>query len=280
VNIADRFAIPVDLRDRRQWVAWRHVERDGKATKVPYKASKPSVRASTTDPRTWGVFEHAAAAVASGKADGIGFVFSPDDPFCGIDLDGCRDESGELNRTAAAIVEQLDSYTEVSPSGRGAHVIVRGKLEGGRCRRGPVELYDRGRYFCMTGERLAGLPHSPMPRQEALDELRHRLFPTPVDTDLCLPANGSARSIPQDDRELLDRAFAARNGADVERLFNGDTSGYGSHSEADLALVAHLAFWTDGDATRIDALFRASGLYRDKWERADYRERTIAKALQ
>ena len=82
------------------------------------------------------------------------------------------------------------------------------------------------------------------------------------------------------DAEVLTKMFAARNGADVRRLWEGDVSEYPSPSEADLALCRHLAFWTGGQASRIDALFRQSGLYREKkWNRQDYRERTISKAL-
>jgi putative DNA primase/helicase len=87
---------------------------------------------------------------------------------------------------------------------------------------------------------------------------------------------------PGDDRELLERAFTAKNGTEFTRLWNGDTSGQTSHSEADLALCSHLAYWTGGDAARIDSLFRRSGLYRNKWDerRGDqtYGERTIGKA--
>lgn len=271
----DRFVIPADLRERRQWVVWRAETRNGKETKVPYRSSSPDVRASTTDAGTWATFEQTAAAVERVKADGLGFVFSPDDPFCGIDLDGCRNENGELNPTATAIVSRLDSYTELSPSGRGVHVIVRARLDGGRCRRGPVELYDRGRYFTMTGALLPGVPHTPTPRQRELDELRVLLFPPPKPAADAAPAMVIA-----DDRELLDRAFEARNGADVRRLWEGDAAGYSSHSEADLALCAHLAYWTGGDPARIDALFRSSGLMRPKWERDDYRQRTIERALE
>ena len=83
-----------------------------------------------------------------------------------------------------------------------------------------------------------------------------------------------------DDRDLLDKASAASNGADFDALWRGDLSGHGSASEADLALCNHLAFWTGGDPARIDSLFRQSGLMRDKWDREDYRDRTIAKALE
>ena len=81
------------------------------------------------------------------------------------------------------------------------------------------------------------------------------------------------------DSEVIQKALAASNGVRFSRLWNGDTSGYGSHSEADLALCGMLAFWTGGDATRIDTLFRQSGLYRKKWDRNDYRNRTIREAL-
>jgi primase-polymerase (primpol)-like protein len=271
-----RFSIPTDLRKLRQWLIWRSEERDGKRTKVPYQAAKPQVRASTTDARTWGTFEQAVQAVERDQAAGVGFVFAEDDPFCGSDLDNCRNpETGELSAKARTIVEELDSYTERSPSGRGVHIIVRACLHGERNRRGPVELYDHGRYFAMTGERLAGAPWSPMPRQRELDALVARLFPSSV-------GNGATPLRPiavRDDREVLERAFAARNGMDFRRLWNGDWSAYGSQSEADLALVSHLAYWSDGDVEQVERLFRSSGLYRPKWERADYRARTIAKAL-
>jgi putative DNA primase/helicase len=271
-----RFEIPADLRVLRQWVVYRRELRDGKATKVPYRADKPGVRASTTDVRTWGLFEQACRAVEAGKADGAGFVFSAQDPFCGVDLDECvASRSHDLKVAARRIVELLNSYTEWSPSGRGVHVIVRGRLGPGRNRKGPIEIYDHGRYFAMTGERLPGMPHSPLPRQRELDELRTRLFPPPPTRRPQAP-----RVVLGDDRKLLESAFRARNGAEVERLWQGDTSGYSSHSEADLALCAHLAFWAGGDPVRVDQLFRRSGLYREKWERSDYRERTIALATE
>jgi putative DNA primase/helicase len=268
--------IPEELRSRRQWVVWRAEQRDGKPTKVPYRARDPRVRASTTDARTWGSFDQAAAAVESGRAEGPGFVFDGLDPYTGVDLDECRDpETGEAHPTAAAIIGELDSYSEASPSGAGVHVIVRAQLGGGRCRRGPVELYDQGRYFTMSGERLLGTPAAVMSRQREVDALRARLFP-PAERVTRIRLQ---RPFAADDEELLRSAFAARNGSDVERLYRGDASGYASPSEADLALCSHLAFWTGGDAARVDALFRSSGLMRDKWERPDYRERTLAVAL-
>ena len=146
--------IPAELRERDQWVIWRYKTRDGKRTKVPYQAAKPRTEAEVDDPSTWSSFEHAAAVKG---VDGIGYVFSADDPYTGVDLDHCINaDTGEVHPAAAAIVERLASYTERSPSGTGLHVIVAAELHGDRHRTsktpwdGVFEVYDRGRYFTMT----------------------------------------------------------------------------------------------------------------------------------
>ena len=115
-------AIPVELRERAQWVVWCAVKRDGKTTKVPYRADGAG-RASSTDPATWATFDQALAAREALSADGIGYVFAADDPYLGVDLDGALPEAD-----CAAIILALDSYTETSPSGQGVHVIVRASL--------------------------------------------------------------------------------------------------------------------------------------------------------
>jgi primase-polymerase (primpol)-like protein len=269
-----------NIRDLRQWLCWRIEERDGKLTKVPY-SPLTGEKASTTNPETWVGYSLAVEAYREHGYGGIGLVFSEDDPFCGVDLDGCLNpEAGEIEGWAREIIEELDSYTEISPSGKGVHVLVRATLPEGRNRKGRFEAYDRGRYFTVTGKHLAGTPQTIEVRQEALQSVVRRVFgeesanghtkpvaaPEPVDNGLS-------------DSEVIQKALAASNGARFSRLWNGDTSGYGSHSEADLALCGILAFWTGGDATRIDALFRQSGLYREKWNRKDYRNRTITQAL-
>jgi putative DNA primase/helicase len=151
-------AIPAELRDRAQWVVWRleqRRDRDArlKPTKVPYQASAPRSKASTTDARTWGIFEQ---AIAVRGFDGIGYVFAPDDPYAGVDLDGCVDAEGELHPDAATIVAELDGYREVSPSGVGLHVVIRATLPRGEGRetmdtpwrhedRHELAVYDRSR---------------------------------------------------------------------------------------------------------------------------------------
>jgi primase-polymerase (primpol)-like protein len=152
-------AIPAELRARPQWIVWRYEQRDGKRTKVPYEAVDPQSRASSTDPDTWSAYAYAVKAVERGAADGVGFVFSPDDPYCGVDLDACRDPAtGKVHPAAARIVLDLDSYTEVSPSGTGLHVIACAVLPGERHSTsktpwdGKLEIYDQARFFTMTGQ--------------------------------------------------------------------------------------------------------------------------------
>ncbi|MEJ7790784.1 MAG: hypothetical protein WKF65_02290 [Gaiellaceae bacterium] len=274
-------AVPVELRTLSRWVVWRLEERDGKATKVPYRADDPAARASSTDPNTWGPFETAVAVVEAGRADGLGFVLG--DGIVGVDLDDILDEAGEIRadfpveRIGSWLVA-LNGYVEVSPSRRGLHVIGTGALpDWSRNRKGPVEVYAASRYLTITAQPFEGLGR--------FGELQH--LPQFLEAaGLRKPEllNGTAvQAVPVDlgDRELLDKAMSARNGAKFERLWNGDTAGHGGDdSVADLALCSLLAYWTGRDPDRIDSMFRSSGLYREKWERQDYRERTIGKAIE
>lgn len=230
---------------------------------------------------------------------GLGFVFTADDAFVGVDLDGCRDpETGTLDEPAQSIVDRLDSYTEVSPSGTGVHVLVLGALPEGRNRRGDVELYDEARFFTVTGERLADTPSSISHRANELAAVHEEDVSAADDSDHT--PKGQPPQPPQqphgtvdmdvpgnnlDDSEVLDRAKAAANGEKFRRLWRGSTTGYPSHLEADMALCALLAFWTSGDAAQMDRLFRESGLMRPKWDEqhsadgATYGERTIERAV-
>jgi putative DNA primase/helicase len=269
-----------NIRDLRQWLCWRTEERDGKPTKVPY-SPLTGEKASTTDPETWAGYHKAVEAYRQHGYGGIGLVFSEDDPFCGVDLDGCLDpKTGELEGWARQIVEELDSYTEISPSGTGVHILIRATLPEGRNRNGRFEAYDRGRYFTVSSKHLAGTPQAIENRQEELQDVLRRVFEQPS-------ADGSREpvAVPEQlenglsDDEVIGKALAASNGERFSRLWAGSTDGYGSNSEADLALCGMLAFWTGPDPDRIARLFRHSGLYRKKWERADYRQRTIARAL-
>ena len=161
-------ALPDELKALRQWVVWRYEARPGKDKPAKRPYSPRTGRPARTDgPATWGTWPQALARYQHGGWEGLGFVFTAADPYCGIDLDDCRDPAtGEIAFWAQQIVDALESYTEISPSGRGLHILVKAALPDhvGR-KQGAVEVYDALRYFAVTGERLAGTPASLEERQ-------------------------------------------------------------------------------------------------------------------
>jgi putative DNA primase/helicase len=171
--------IPDDLKMLNQWVVYKLVpnpDPSKKDIKCPLSIST-GYGASTSDPDTWSSYSDALTWYSewgghphshidarqgemTGIVTGLGYVFSPDDPYCGIDLDHCIDEQGKLKQWAQDIVDMLESYTEISVSGTGLHVIIAGqKPDNARCRHGNIECYDQGRYFCLTGNLYKGGSH-------------------------------------------------------------------------------------------------------------------------
>lgn len=149
--------VPAELRGRHQWLLWRWEWDEDTWTKSPFRALKPDVYASTTRPETWSPFNVACGAYQSGEGDGIGYVFASDDPYGGIDLDNSFGDGGELTPWASPILARFDgAYVEVSPSGTGLKMWVRGKFEGKGGKHklpdgGAIEIYCRARYFAVTG---------------------------------------------------------------------------------------------------------------------------------
>lgn len=161
--------IPEELATRTQWVcAWAN-------SKTPMQISERK-GASSTRPDTWGEMAAALLAVQNGVYDNIGFVFTPDDPYVGIDIDAGFDDDGVLTDLAADIISKCESYTEVSRSGRGVHIILRGSLPfKGKNNRQGVEIYSEARYFLMTGKQL--VYKNIIDNQPAIDYVLQRYFP-------------------------------------------------------------------------------------------------------
>ena len=143
--------IPDELKARPQWVCWRFaLDSKKRWTKHPYNP-RTGKMASHSELMTWSGFETVHEAYETGRYDGVGFIFCSGDPYTGVDLDGCRDpETGEVEVWAVEIVHYLDSYTELSPSGKGLHVIVKGKAP--KALKLPyIEMYSIERFFTMSG---------------------------------------------------------------------------------------------------------------------------------
>ena len=171
--------IPPELRVLNQWVAWMFLppkKPGGKHRKVPIYP-KTGGLASTTDAATWGTFDDAVECFRSRGLGGIGFVFAQGGGMSGTDLDECRDiETGAIEPWARQIIEDLNSYTEVSPTGTGVHVFTGGELPPGGHRKGHVEMYDSERFFTVTGVMVEGTPPTVEERTEVLARVHAALI--------------------------------------------------------------------------------------------------------
>lgn len=164
-----RQTIPGELRRRPRWVRWRNVRRNGKTTKMPVQISGRA--ASSTDPATWTDY---ATARDSDVGDGLGFVLDGDGIVC-IDLDHCF-KGDRLTVWAQRLVDLAgDTYVERSPSGDGLHIWGRAEVDKGRVLRDQraVEIYGRGRYLTVTGDRYADKPS----RLADIDQLVEDVLP-------------------------------------------------------------------------------------------------------
>jgi putative DNA primase/helicase len=292
--------IPEVLKQRDQWVLWRGEDRvdqqtgEVKLNKIPIDPQTLR-NADTTDPTTWGTFTQCVAALPvvleeweqdnsnTYRGGGIGFVFTAEDPYAGVDLDHCvNPDTGAIADWAQLHINALASYSEITPSGTGLHILVQGALPPRGRKKGPVEMYSQTRFFTMTGWHISHTPRTIEARQEALTAFHITIFgPSQTKEESRAAAEKSSQPL-MEDATLLNKARTAKNSGKFTMLWTGETTGYGSQSEADLALCILLAFWTQ-DAAQIDRLFRQSKLMRDKWDKKrgkqTYGERTIAEAL-
>jgi primase-polymerase (primpol)-like protein len=275
--------VPAELRKLRQWVGWEYAR--GKKRPLDPATGEG---ASTTDSETWGTFSEADA-----RFERVGFVFTEDDPYCGIDLDDCLDpRTGEVCPAAWDVVVALDSYTEVSPSGKGLKVWVRATKPGCRCSTrdtpwgGKIEVYDRGRFFAVTGKVVRERPIRDA--QGAVDGLYERFLGQErraVVTPLRRPSSGGAAL---SDDEVRAKARGCRHtGARFAELHDNGSSvvPVGERSEADYYFCSRLAYWTGGDADQMKRLFRLSDLARGKYAEKghhgeDYLDRTVRRAIR
>ncbi|UOF80382.1 hypothetical protein [Caudoviricetes sp.] len=248
--------IPEELTRYRQWVVYRlETREDGKLTKIPYCA-RTGKRADVTDPADCVSYEEASQVAHN--YTGLGFVLSPIDPFVFIDLDATEDESERALQ--AQIYERIVSYSELSPSGRGLHIIARGpKFERGK-RRKSVEIYSSGRFMTMTGQTYRDLPILDCGQEIASLYEHISVEQNDLKTDR---VDDQPETL--SDHEICDIAYQAANGQKFKLLWDGAWSdaGYSSQSEADFALINIFAHYCD-NREQVRRLFLASELGQRK----------------
>lgn len=280
-----------DLKQEKLWLVWNYMPgKNGKMTKVPFSAYGGATGTDEKYKDTLATYDEAYAAMQSCGASGLGFKIPEDMYFLDIDH---REMSDPLLQK---LLSRHNSYAEYSPSGNGIHILGtcdRGKLpivydekkkrdvlSGEYYQKNPgngVELYIgsvTNRFATFTGKVISNLP---------LTERTAAVLAT-LQEDMKRLEKGKKRATEDSERMLFDVVTALRKQKNSEKFIKlydtGDASDYGSQSEADAALCAMIAFRVGADAETIDKVFRESKLYRDKWERDDYRESTIALGIQ
>lgn len=305
--------MPEELRRHPIWLFWKAEWRTDKAgkgrwNKTPYCVNTRGRKARTNDQRTQVPYENAVEQWPYVGMDGMGIVLR--NGFAGCDIDNCVGNTGTIIPEARAILEFLGSYCEFSPTSTGVKAVFKGSMsdlvnapgyEGIHPKDLPnkkkfpqgfeVEFYDHTspRYFTVTGHRVPGFPEQIVDCQERFVRLYRGLFTgeiprakeTGLRRGLAAETQRQVLDLGVTDHQVLGLAMEARNGDKFRALYkDGDTSGYlDDASRADQALCGLLAFWVGADPERIDRLFRSSALMRDKWDRDDYRERTIDRAI-
>ncbi|MBU1894555.1 MAG: hypothetical protein KJ983_01900, partial [Candidatus Omnitrophica bacterium] len=261
--------IPQELKDLSIWVGFKFLPQPGKKPKKVPINIKTGGPAKSNDSSTWCSFDELMARADAFGLHAIGFAITS--PYVGIDIDGCISDDG-MSSLARMIISTLNSYTEYSPSGKGAHIICKGEIARERkfssCN---VEMYSKSRFFTITGRVISGKSSI----ETRKDELK-RVFADVQGIDK------QGKSV----KTILNRVKQSKDKDVFFRLYEGNwQADYPSQSEADLALCNKLAFWTGKDAGLMDLVFRSSGLMRPKWDEAHFSDgRTygvdvIAKAI-
>lgn len=291
-----------------QFILYRLVPRDDKVAKMPldHRTLQPFAAGSNwqQDPAAWTTRDNAAAlAELCGDGYGVGFLFTPTDPFFFLDIDDCLQADNTWSPVAHDLLARLPgAAVEVSLSGQGLHVFGRyaGPEPPHACKNIPygLELYTSSRFAALTGFNAVGSADADC--TAGLAGAIATYFPDRGHEDgvewADTPVEGYTG--PEDDDELIQRALASRSagsafsgGGGFASLWNADETALSERypdtkgnrpfnaSSADAALAQHLAFWTGKNCERIRTLMWRSQLVRDKWHREDYLYRTILRAV-
>lgn len=278
-----------ELKGKPYWLCYSMQPKGGgKFTKEP--RGRENRKISIYDKSKLMTYAEATATQIKYKLSGLGYSVACDADMVFIDIDHCIDESGALSETATDIIQTVDSYTEISPSGTGIHIYAYGAdlpPEVGR-RKGGIEIYKGKQYTTIT-DRPYGTPKPIQERSEAIFSVIEKYIwdfdksGGDPGTGSGADQHGSGSGAGLSDEQIIERITSTEDG---RKLWGGDYSAYPGedgepdHSRADQALCNMLAYWSQNNAEQIERLFNQSGLIRDKWNRRkDYRERTIHNAI-
>lgn len=268
-----------DVKAMPIWLLWRRQPRKDKVSKKPFATNGKSCGTTEIYRDLWVPYTEAQQAVSRRNADGVGFVIPKGMFFLDIDHRGLKDPMVQ------EVLSLLNSYSEFSISGEGIHIyglcdmtqlpISEGKLSKEYYTHHPnngLELYIGGltnRFSVFSGNVIENKPLSDC-TAAIVDILNRYMRKKPK-------VKKSAMDNKAD--SIIAALRNQKNGDKFSALFDKGLIDGKSHSESDVALCAMIAFRAGNDADLIDAVFRKSALYRDKWEREDYRQSTIQRGI-
>lgn len=282
-----------ELKQMKVWVCWNSIEKDGRKTKKPLAASGKATGTNRDYEDTWVTFDEAKSAACAKNYSGVGFVIPKGFFFLDIDHRALDDPH------VVKMLERFGSYAERSVSGEGIHIYGKcdfKKLPTVKDKKGKLKLdskyylknphNDTELYIGGLTNRFAVFTEDVI-RDEPVKECTNAVMVT-LENDMVknkLSLEEKKKKINEDLLKkntdiVISNMHNQKNWEKVYSLFDlGDTTGYNSASEADLALCCIIAFWAGNRPDLIDSAFRRSSLYREKWERDDYREETIRKSI-
>ena len=273
--------IPEEMLARPNWVAvkvFRDKKKD-KLVKLP-KDAKTGEAASPNDPSTWSDFDTACRFAHENGCASLAYALDGKDNICCIDIDHCFNAKREMSDIAKMTWNACgNTYREVSVSREGLHIF--GKTKGMGLQvfsdAGDMEFYERGKFMTVTGDAFGEGRKNLLNFDELpVKELLSRKFSKHKTYSWAGKGIKGLSSMP--DREVLEKAFASKDGETFKALFNGEDL-KNNHSNSDMALMRRLAFWCNGDIDQMLRIFAASGLYRPD-KSPEYYEYSALKVLK
>lgn len=262
--------IPAQLTEIPQWVGYHLLAKENaKTDKIP-KNPHTGGNAAVTYPGTWADFMTALDfAYHTPDVDGIALVLTGQDKLVVVDIDDCVQDDGTLTDFAQEVVTLLDSYSEISPSGRGIHIYLFADMPGERHRSQShgIELYDANRFMTVTGYHLPLTPSQVNERNAELAQLYTQIFgdEQPV-TTLTPQPSLERQDVAAEDEPIWQQIFDGHKGQKLRSLFEGDVAvSKSDHSQAVIDLGNALAHYTNSDPKQMRRMFYQTDLMRPKW---------------
>lgn len=271
--------VPEEMRNKPNWVVVSTRENNDTGRLDKFLINPHTGKYAESDnPETWADFDTACEYARENGGVCLAYALDGKDNIACIDLDGCMQENGDFSEIAQkAFIAASGSYTEKSVSGKGLHIF--GKTKGADLRSfskdKTMEYYQGGHFIAMTGDYYGSSELKSLDTPEMQSVLTSKLEKR---TEWKHTGEGIEGLSAMDDREMLEKAFKAKNGDTVKRLYNGEDI-RGNHSNSDMSLMNYIAFWSNHDIDQMLRVFSTSGLYRaDKPQ--SYYEHTAIKAVK